>query len=110
MAKVKVRYYTKEQLVNLGISPASIENWARNFEGTAFVRPPVPRLYSEDFKKFALERAGKTGPANLPDFSRIATLFSLVRAGHSIDTIASSLNEQRVIIESQLQALGLEAT
>jgi len=105
----KIRYYTKQQLIAMGISPASIENWARNFEGTAFVRPPQPRLYSEDFKRFALERAGKTGPANLPDESRIATLYSLVRAGHNVDTIASELDESDVVIRSQLEALGLEA-
>ena len=106
----KIKYYTKQQLIAMGISPASIENWARNFEGTSFVRPPQARLYSDDFKNFALERAGKTGPANLPDESRIATLYSLVRAGYSTKSIATALSDSEVIIRSQLEALGLEAT
>jgi len=102
----KIKYFTKQQLEQLGLAPASIENWARLFANTRFVIPPQPRLYSEDFLTFALTRTGRTGPSNLPDYDEIVSLYDDVRNNLTVKEMAEKRGITDFSVVEQLKLIG----
>lgn len=109
------QYYTREQITSTyNISTSTLNNWSVALRGTDMVRWAKTKsrarqlVYTSDFLKFLLSRVKNTGPGNLPDAERIATLYRLTRSGMGADEIASKLDENLLIIKSQLKAVGLE--
>ena len=108
-------YYTREQIVQgHNISAATLNNWSRKLRGTDMVLWAKTKnrnrqlVYTQSFLTFLLSRVKNTGPGNLPDADRIATLYRLHNSGMSAEEIASKLDENLLVVESQMRAIGLE--
>ena len=115
--ELQTRYYTRNDITAAGIPPATLDLWAKRFKGKRPLGVPlVVKLkgkhihYSQDVLAFLQERRHKTGPGNLPDPERIALLFVAMRAGKTLDEIVALTGDNPVVVQVQLETLGLEVS
>ena len=105
----ELKYHKRAYVLAQGISASSLDRWSAALRNTKMVgklKDGGELVYSDDFVTFMINRMEATGPANLPNPSRIAQLYELIRAGKTIDQIAQETKTHHLIVELQLEAIG----
>lgn len=102
-------YFTRRQILDMGLSAASLDRWSKVFRGTPLVvKPPRQHLlYSADFVTFLRQRTLQVGPGNLPASPVIVTLYTGVREGKPLRQLAQELGVPLVVAQEWAKQLGI---
>jgi hypothetical protein len=104
------RYFTRSDIkaIIAGVSDTTLDRWSKHLRGTWMVKKLRGRmLFSESFLVFVRSRTESLGPANLPDPERIAELYRVWNLHRSVQAISKELGEAPVLVQAQLESVGL---